>query len=78
MPSCSKVLAQERDRVLAQGQASMAVVLDDIVPICHLPEFDVGLLLLGDCLHSRARPQQQRAVVARRAEALIAHSASRR
>ncbi len=29
----------------------MAVVLDDIVPVCHLPEFDIRLLLLGDRLH---------------------------
>src|SRR5690606_3868553 len=37
--------------MLAQCQSSMAVVLDDVMPIRHLPQFDVWLLLLGDDLH---------------------------
>jgi hypothetical protein len=51
MPLRGKILAQERDRMLAQGQAGMAAVLDDVVRICHLPKFDVGFLLLSDRLH---------------------------
>lgn len=34
--------------MLAPDQASMAIVLDDVVPVRHLSKRDVRFLLLGD------------------------------
>lgn len=35
--------------MLSQRQSDMAVVLDDIVPIRHLPKCHLRLVLLGNC-----------------------------
>lgn len=45
-----QVSPEERDRMLARSQARVAVVLDHVVALGHLPQFDFWLSLLGDDL----------------------------